>query len=183
MHLNASFQEPLTNFTVCLRFNPLQVRPYILFCYSAKPSSKGFQIVKHNPSQFNLQIGGMTQIVTVQPSHSEWQHICLAWNSTTGLVHFWHNGKLLPRFVLRKGYKLSQNGTIFLGHDRDSWGKREAFVGEMADVHMWLRALKPDEVNSVVKNDEVPNSLVNWGALNYTIRGDICVEEALHQVS
>ncbi|NRL58367.1 hypothetical protein F3A76_24080, partial [Salmonella enterica subsp. enterica serovar Typhi] len=124
------------------------------------------------------------EIVTLQqPSHSEWQHICVAWNSTTGLVHFWHNGKLFPRFVLGKGYKLSQNGTIFLGHDRDSWGKRESFVGEMADVNMWQRLLHPNEINLILKNDKVPNSLGSWSALNYTVRGDICVEEALHQVS
>ncbi|XP_070807461.1 C-reactive protein-like [Pituophis catenifer annectens] len=184
VQVNVSLQDPLTNFTVCLRFNPLQFRPNTLFYYSTKPNSNALKIIKPNPGQFNLQIGGMTQIVTLEkPSYSKWQHICVAWNSTTGLVHFWHNGKLLPRFVMRKGYEISQNGTIFLGHDRDSWGKRECFVGEMADVNLWARVLKPDQINLVMKNDEVPNSLVSWRALNYTVRGDIHVEEALHQAS
>ncbi|XP_058015845.1 C-reactive protein-like [Ahaetulla prasina] len=184
VQVNASLQDPLTTFTVCLRFNPLQFRPYTLFYYSTKPNGKGFQITKPNPSQFNLQIGGMTQIVALQKASTlEWQHICVAWNSTTGLVHFWYNGELLPRFVMKKGYKLSENGTIFLGHDRDSWGKRECFVGEMADVNLWRQVLKPDKINLVKKKDEVPDSLVSWRALNYTVQGDIHVEEALHQVS
>ncbi|XP_032090047.1 C-reactive protein-like [Thamnophis elegans] len=175
-------QRPLTNFTVCLRFNPLQIRPYALFTYSTKTKAKDFQIIKYSPSQFNLVIGGMTQIITPpKASHSVWEHICVAWNSTTGVVHCWHNGELLPRFVMRKGYKMSSNGTVFLGHDRDSWGKKDCFVGEMADVNMWLHVLKPDEIHSVRKNEEVPNPVVSWKALNYTTQG-VRVEEALHEV-
>uniref|UniRef100_A0A8C6X9P1 Pentraxin (PTX) domain-containing protein n=1 Tax=Naja naja TaxID=35670 RepID=A0A8C6X9P1_NAJNA len=182
--LNISFPHPVTNFTVCMRFNPLQIRSYTLFSYSTKPKGKDFQIVKPNPSQVNLQIDGMTQIIVPREvSTSEWQHICMAWNSTTGLVHFWHNGKLFPRFVMKPGYKMHQNGIVFLGHGQDSLGKRESFVGEMADVNLWLRVLKQDEINLVKKNEEVPNSLVSWRALNYTVWGGVRVEEALHQVS
>ncbi|XP_026572229.1 C-reactive protein-like [Pseudonaja textilis] len=184
VELKVSIPDPLTNFTVCMRFSSIQVKPYILFSYSTKPNSKAFQIIKPNPSQINLQIGGMTQIIVPRKFlTSEWQHICVAWNSSTGLVYFWHNGELLPRFVMKPGYQIGQNGTVFLGHNQDSWGKRESFVGEMADVNVWQRVLKPDEINLVKKNNEVPNSLVSWKALNYAIWGDIRVEEALHQVS
>ncbi|XP_032090082.1 C-reactive protein-like [Thamnophis elegans] len=164
-----------------MRFNPSQILPYTLFSYSTKPNAKDFQIVKPNSIMFHLQIGGMTHTIAPRkPSLWEWQHLCVAWDSTTGLVHFWHNGDLLSRFVMQKGYKISQNGTFLLGHDRDSWGKKDSFVGEMADVNMWPRVLKPDEIHLVRKNDEVPNPLFTWKALNYTPFGGIRVEEALH---
>ncbi|XP_032090191.1 C-reactive protein-like [Thamnophis elegans] len=175
--------HPLTNITVCLRFKPFQARPAILFSYYAKNKGKAFQI-KYHPDHFNLLIGGMMQMIAHRnASPSEWQHICVAWNSTTGLVHCWHNGELLPRFVMRKGYKMSPNGTILLGQERDFSGKKDSFLGEMADVNIWLHVLKPDEIHSVWNNEEVPNSVVSWKALNYTVRGDVLVEEALHQVS
>ncbi|KAM3825245.1 C-reactive protein-like [Vipera latastei] len=182
--LNVSLPQPLTNFTVCLRYAPLQFRPYTLFSYSTKQKSKDFQIVKPNPSSYNLVIGGMSQVVApLKRSEAEWQHVCVAWNSTTGLVHFWLNGDLLPRFVMRKGYKMGQNGTISLGHELDAWGKRECFLGEMADVNMWPWVLKAEEINLVQKNGDVPHPWLRWRAFNYTATGGACVEEALQRVS
>uniref|UniRef100_A0A8C5S6R8 Pentraxin family member n=1 Tax=Laticauda laticaudata TaxID=8630 RepID=A0A8C5S6R8_LATLA len=178
--LNISTPHPVTNFTICMRFSCLQAKYYTLFSYSTKPNSRDFQVIKPNPNQFNLQIGGLTQ--TIMPrrvSISEWQHICVAWNSTTGLVYFWHNGELLPRFTMNPGYKIGPNGTIFLGQSPNSW-RSDSFVGEMADVNMWLRILKLNEIHLVKKNEEVPDSLVSWKALNYTVWGDVRVEEALH---
>ncbi|XP_070586386.1 serum amyloid P-component-like [Erythrolamprus reginae] len=184
VQVNVSLQQPWTNLTVCLRYSPVQIRPYTLFSYSTKPKRKDLQIIRPNPSQFNLQIGGMTQIIPLwKTSPSGWQHVCVAWNSTTGLVHFWHDGELYPRFVMKKGYEMQPTGSIILGQDDDSWGRREGFVGEMADVNVWPRVLKPDEIQKVKKNDEVANSVVNWGALNYQLHDDISVEQALHQVS
>ncbi|XP_070622471.1 C-reactive protein-like isoform X2 [Erythrolamprus reginae] len=182
VQVNASVHQPWTNVTVCVRFNPLQFRYYTLFSYSTKPNSKDLLLVIVSPSQCNLQIGGMTQVITLRtPLLSGWQHICVSWNSTTGLVHFWHNGELYPRFVMKKGYQIRPNGTIILGQEGDSWGRREGFVGEIADVNVWSRVLKPDEIHQVKKNDEVPNSVVNWRTMNYTLHGDVVVEEALHQ--
>ncbi|XP_015678947.1 C-reactive protein-like [Protobothrops mucrosquamatus] len=184
VYLNVSFPEPLTNFTVCLRYSPLQFRSYTLLSYSTKHKSKDFQIVKPNSHTYNLIVGGLSQIIgPLKQLDAEWQHVCVAWNSTSGVVHCWLNGERLPRFVMRKGYKMGQNGTLFLGHGLDSWGKKECFLGEMADVNLWLRVLTDEEVNSVKKNDDVPNAWLRWRAFNYTAQGGACVEEALHHVS
>ncbi|KAJ7307144.1 hypothetical protein JRQ81_009127 [Phrynocephalus forsythii] len=184
--LNAEVQQPLTSFTVCLRYYTLLTRAYGLFSYATKQGDNDLLLYKPLPNQYSLYVGGSSVTFNLpekQVSRSRWEHICMSWDSATGLAELWVDGYPLPRMGLKKGYSINPEASIVLGQDQDSFGGgfdiNQSFQGEMTDVYMWDRVLSADEVNLVWNDHTISNSLINWWSLDYEIRNYVVLKPSL----
>nr|XP_003228449.1 PREDICTED: serum amyloid P-component-like [Anolis carolinensis] len=181
--LTAPISQPLTSFTICLRYYSLLAREYGLFSYATKKSDNQLLIFKPKPNQYRLYLGAV-DVTFILPEKRDskpgWEHICVSWESATGLVALWLDGEPLPRMGLQKGHSINPEASIVLGQDQDSFGggfvASQSFVGEMKDVYMWNRVLNADEVGLVLSDYVLSDSLINWRALNYEIKGYVVLQ-------
>ncbi|XP_060116495.1 mucosal pentraxin-like [Heteronotia binoei] len=182
-------QHPLTSVTLCLRFYTDLTRGYSLFSYATKGHSNEFLLFALNSNQYKLHFGGYERIFNVPEAlntNPVGKHICVSWESATGLVEVWINGQPLVRKSLAKGHTIQPEGLIVLGQDQDSFGGgfdiSQSLVGEITDVYMWDHVLSPDEVVLASYNHALPDYLINWRSLNYTITGYAVVKPDLLSV-
>ncbi|XP_058015844.1 serum amyloid P-component-like [Ahaetulla prasina] len=181
--LHISNQQPLTKLTVCLRYYTLLARPYGLFSYATRSSDNDFLIFKNQPNEYSIYIGGSAANFKVpEKEKPSWDHICVSWDSSNGLVRLWLNGEPLPRQGLKKGYSISPEASIVVGQDQDNFGAgfdiNQSFVGEISEVNLWPRVLSPAEVRLSKNNVVVSGPLLNWGSLSY-IKSEVFVEDFL----
>ncbi|KAL7978220.1 hypothetical protein Chor_014759 [Crotalus horridus] len=182
--LHISKQQPLTKLTVCLRHYTLLSRSYGLFSYATQTNSNDFLILKKDANEYSIYVGGSyVNFKVPQKAEPSWDHICVSWDSTNGLVQFWLNGKPFPRRSLKKGYSISQEASIMLGQDQDSFGGgfhiNQSFVGEISDVNMWPFVLGPSMVRVSKSNIDIANPLISWKSLSYTIKNEVFVDDFL----
>uniref|UniRef100_A0A8D0L5N0 Pentraxin family member n=1 Tax=Sphenodon punctatus TaxID=8508 RepID=A0A8D0L5N0_SPHPU len=191
--LKARPEQPLQNFTICLRAATDLTRAHSLFSYAAKTKDNELLLFKRKPGEYALYIGGETATFMVPEKDSSyattrtgWDHICASWESATGIAEFWVNGYPLARKGLKMGYSITAEPFIVLGQEQDSYGGgfdvSQSFVGEIADVYMWARILSPDEISLVVSNSILSNYLINWRALSYEIKDYVVIKPSLLHV-
>uniref|UniRef100_A0A6J0SM05 Pentraxin family member n=1 Tax=Pogona vitticeps TaxID=103695 RepID=A0A6J0SM05_9SAUR len=188
--LKAPLRRPLTSFTVCLRSYTLLTRGYGLFSYATRRNYNEILLYKVNPNEYSLYLGGSTvsfNLPEKQGAESDWEHLCVSWDSATGLVELWVDDHLLPRVGLKKGYAINPEASIVLGQDQDSFGGgfdiNQSLVGEISDVYMWDRVLSADEVNLVWNDHRVDNSLIDWRDLDYETRGYVVLHPPFFQAT
>lgn len=112
-----------------------------------------------------------------------WHSICSTWNSSTGVVKLWMNGRPFPQQYIVE-FPISGQPYIILGQEQNEYGQTDGFlsamsyVGMMADVHMWDYVLSDCEIHSYMAEQAfTPGNVVNWAALNYNINGRVMVHE------
>ncbi|XP_060110907.1 serum amyloid P-component-like [Heteronotia binoei] len=176
--LRPARQQPLTSFTVCLKSYTDLSRAYSLFSYATKMSDNELLVFKPKPNQYSLYVGGSVVTFSVADNPAakpRWEHICVSWESITGIVDLWLNGNSLPRKGMKKGYTISPEASIILGQEQDSVGGgfdiNQSFVGEVMDVYMWGRVLSSDELGVVQNGGRLSNYLIDWQSLIYQING------------
>ncbi|KAL7978219.1 hypothetical protein Chor_014758 [Crotalus horridus] len=184
VHLHVSNKQPLTKLTVCLKHYTVLSRAYGLFSYATQSSDNDFLIYKSQADQYSIYVGGSAVNFKVPLKEKpSWDHICVSWNSSNGLVQFWFNGKPFPRQGVQKGYSISPEASIVLGQDQDSFGggfeSVQSFVGEITEVKMWPWALNLAEIRMVRNNLELHGPLIYWRMVNYTIKNEVFLEEFL----
>ncbi|XP_061461773.1 C-reactive protein-like [Rhineura floridana] len=184
--LNASLQRPLTDVTVCLGIYTLLDRGHSLFSYVTKMKDNELLLFKPKANQYSLYVGGTSVTFSIpekQTSRPKWEHICMSWESSTGLVELWLDGQPFPRMGMKKGYSISPEASIVLGQEQDSFRGgfdiKQSFIGELMDVYMWDRVLSPDEVDLVHKGGTLSDYLINWRSLCYEIQGYVVIKPFL----
>ncbi|KAK9952992.1 hypothetical protein ABG768_017018 [Culter alburnus] len=114
-------------------------------------------------------------------------HLCVTWDSVTGLSAFWVDGWRSSFQLYRKGHSVLSGGTILLGQDPDactgsvgSFEAEQSFVGEISDVKMWDYVLPGSQIKAVYSNQEpyVPKGNVfDWNTIKYETRGNVLEAE------
>ncbi|KAL8184365.1 UNVERIFIED_CONTAM: hypothetical protein K2H54_015219 [Gekko kuhli] len=180
--LKPSLPERLHQFTACLRFYTDLTREFSLLSCSSQNHDNEILILKSSPTVYNVYVGGNSLSYTVSGNTEQgrrWENICLAWNSTTGIIQLWVDGLALPRKGLSKGYVLKTDLVMLLGQDQDSYGgsfdQQQSFVGEMAEVYLWDTVLPPEQLRRI-QREKVPIPLVDWTALNFETKGYVVLE-------
>ncbi|KAL8184366.1 UNVERIFIED_CONTAM: hypothetical protein K2H54_015222 [Gekko kuhli] len=176
-------QQPLTNFTVCLRSYTDLSRAHSLFSYATRKDDNELLIFKPTSNQISFYVGGsfVTFSVADNPVPKPlWEHICVRWESATGIAELWLNGVSLPRKGMKRGYTISPEASIVLGQEQDSFGGgfdiNQSFVGEITDVYMWDRVLSAAEVLLIQYGGHPSDPLIDWQSLNYEIKGYVVVK-------
>ncbi|XP_009980544.1 PREDICTED: mucosal pentraxin-like [Tauraco erythrolophus] len=111
--VRAKPEEPLQNFTVCLRSYTDLTRPHSLFSYATKAQDNEILLFKPKPGEYRLYVGGKYMSFSVPTSIAESEHVCASWESTTGIVGFWFNGKPWPRKGLQRGYTVGGEAAMY----------------------------------------------------------------------
>uniref|UniRef100_A0A3P9IEZ0 Pentraxin family member n=1 Tax=Oryzias latipes TaxID=8090 RepID=A0A3P9IEZ0_ORYLA len=98
-----------------------------------------------------------------------WHSICTTWDSVTGLVQIWFDGKPSIRRFIISG---SITGTVnaILGQDQDTHGGgfdiNQSFVGMITDVHMWDYTLSSCEIRHYTEEMHfTTGNVLNWSHL------------------
>ncbi|XP_069072615.1 mucosal pentraxin-like [Pleurodeles waltl] len=174
----------LTGFTACVRaFTELTAGFSYLSCNS--PSQDNNLLLFHRNSKENpyaVHVGGPeTPFRSTSSPPLDRYHICGTWDSFTGVVQMFLNGKPLARKVMKKGYSIQGPLKCILGQEQDSFGGKfdinQSFVGEIDNVHVWDYVLSPADIHQAFMNNKHLNgNVISWWNLWYDITGDVLVE-------
>ncbi|XP_067399088.1 mucosal pentraxin-like [Emydura macquarii macquarii] len=181
--LNMNNNDPLNNFTVCLKYFTDLTRPYSLFSYATRARDNEILLFKSKPGELSLSVGGEEvtfKFLENTATNTGWEHICASWESATGIAELWVNWISLPRKGLKKGYSVSAQGMIVLGQEQDSFGGRfdakQSFVGEMTGVYMWDRAPQTADMRVANTGSQLLPTVLDWGSLQYQIKGYVVLK-------
>ncbi|RXN21784.1 pentraxin fusion -like protein [Labeo rohita] len=175
----------LSAFTLCMRVaTELQgKREIILFTYRT-PDADELNVWRETDGRVALYIQTSSNKVAFRlPPLSTFQtHLCVTWESATGLTAFWVDGHRSVFQLYRKGLSIRPGGTVLLGQDCDKYlggfDEDQSFVGEITDVHMWDHVLSGTEIQAVYSNQEpyVPKrNVFDWNTIQYEITGNVLV--------
>ncbi|XP_029882738.1 uncharacterized protein LOC115346642 isoform X3 [Aquila chrysaetos chrysaetos] len=175
--VRAKPEQPLQNFTVCLWSYTDLTRPYSLFSYATKAQDNEILLLKPKPGEYRLYVGGKFVSFSVPKSIAMSEHVCASWESTTGIVGFWFNGKPWPRKGLQKGYTVGVEASIVLGQEQDAFGggfdAQQSFVGEMSVVYMWDAGISTSGVMEAMNNRPDKAPIFGWRNFPYQIVGEV----------
>ncbi|XP_074422946.1 serum amyloid P-component-like [Larus michahellis] len=184
--LRAKPEQPLQNFTLCLRSYTDLTRPHGLFSYATKAQDNDILLFKPKPGEYRLYVGGKFVAFRVPEGRGDWEHVCASWESATGVAEFWLNGKPWPRKGLQRGYAVGAEAAILLGQEQDAFGGGfdvyNSFSGELADVYLWDVGLSPDKMRAAYQSLRLPPALLAWRSLSYEVKGDVVVKPRLREV-
>ncbi|XP_077327302.1 uncharacterized protein LOC143962130 [Lithobates pipiens] len=177
--LRPTITRPLQEVSVCLRSYTELSRPYTPFSLATPEKDNAFVIYLQPPSTCSIYINQELTSFKADSESLEWRHICVTWDSNTGVVQLWVNGKLYPRRVSMKGSSIAAETSIVLGQEQDSFGgkfdDKQSLVGEISDVHMWDYVLTPEDIKKVISGRHNGN-VINWISLYIEIKGEVLVQ-------
>ncbi|KAM5170564.1 LOW QUALITY PROTEIN: uncharacterized protein ACMZJ9_003479 [Mantella aurantiaca] len=174
--------KSLQNVSVCLRSYTDLSRPYTLFSLATPGKDNAFRIYFQPPNICTVHINQEAIDIKTDSESLDWRHTCVTWDSDTGIVQLWVNGKLYPRKVSMKGSTIDAKSSIVLGQEQDSFGggfdASQSLVGEISDVHMWDYVLTPSDIQKVI-SDDLYGNLINWNALFFEMKGTVIFQPKL----
>ncbi|NWI93752.1 MPTX protein, partial [Pitta sordida] len=175
--VKAKPEEPLLNFTVCLKSFTDLTRPYSLFSYATKTQSKEILLLKSRYGEYQFYVGGKSVTFRVPKGGEDPEHICASWESTTGIVGFWFNGKPWPRKGLQRGYTVGAEASIVLGQEQQSFGggfeAQSSFVGEISSVYMWDMGISTRAVLEAMNDNPWEAPIFGWGNFPCKMVGEV----------
>ncbi|NXI70795.1 SAMP protein, partial [Anseranas semipalmata] len=175
--VQAKPEQPLLNFTVCLRSYTDLTRPHSLFSYATKAQDNEILLFKPKPSEYRFYVGGKFVTFRIPEGRGDREHVCTSWESTTGIVRFWFNGKPWPRKGLQKDYVVGNEAVIMLGQEQDAFGGgfdvHQSFMGEISDVYMWDVGLSTRQVQGAMYNNPGVTPIFGWRNFPYKINGEV----------
>ncbi|XP_041798721.1 C-reactive protein-like [Chelmon rostratus] len=168
--------------TVCLRSITDLSRNHVIFSLAMPSASNALLIFK----------AGERDVIEVHVRNKKvdfgakdyklnvWHSVCSTWDSASGLVQLWYDGKpSIRKFI---GGSNITRPIVILGQEQDSFGggfdTRQSFVGMMSDVHMWDYTLSPCEIQRYVDDlNFTPGNVLNWRALEFQSTGRVLIED------
>ncbi|XP_073797229.1 C-reactive protein [Danio rerio] len=174
----------LSVFTLCMRVAtelPLD-REVILFAYYT-PDVDELNVWRERDGRVSLYIQSSKDAAffRLPPLSTLQTHLCVAWESATGLTAFWMDGRRSLHQVYRKGYSIRSGGTVVLGQDPDSYvgsfDVDQSFVGEIANLQMWDYVLSSAQIKAVYYNQDnrVKGNVFDWDTIEYDVTGNVLV--------
>ncbi|KAK2533431.1 Ptx4 [Columba guinea] len=112
-------------------------------------------------ARFIIGDGFFRELPVMPLLDGKWHHLCLTWSSSQGRYRFYVDRRLLAAGSgFQQGYEIPAGGLLVLGWEKDHPGKgsstAEAFVGHLAGLALWSRALLPGEVASMATGQGLP---------------------------
>nr|UNO86020.1 C-reactive protein [Macaca mulatta] len=183
--LKARLTKPLKAFTVCLHFYTelSSTRGYSIFSCATKRQNNEILIFWSKDVGYSFTVGGSEILFEVPEVTVAPVHICTSWESASGIVEFWVDGKPRARKSLKRGYTVGEDASIILGQEQDSFGgsfeTQQSLVGDIGNVNMWDFVLSPDEISTVYRGGTFSPSVLYWRALKYEVQGEVFIQPQL----
>ncbi|XP_003500289.1 mucosal pentraxin [Cricetulus griseus] len=172
-------RKSLQNFTLCLKAFTDLTRPYSLFSYSTKTKHNEILLFVTKLGEYDIAVGNSEVIFKVPPNPYAPQHVCVSWESASGIVELWLDGKPMGRKGLKKGYSVGAEAKIIIGQEQDSFGgafdAKQSFVGDIWEVSLWDHVVPLKEMDGGCYN----GNLINWQALNFEDNGYVVTKPKL----
>lgn len=178
-------QEPieLTEFTLCLRVSTALSgrREVILFSY-CNDGADELNVWRELDGRLSLYLRSSSggAIFSLPDLSTFGTHVCVTWQSSSGVTSFWVDGKKSTRQVYMKGHHVSPGGTVILGQDQDTCGGsfdvKQSFVGEISDVHLWDYVLTDNAFKGVYERKQIiQGNIIDWSSVKYSLHGNVMV--------
>ncbi|KAM3918136.1 jeltraxin-like isoform 2-T4 [Leptodactylus fuscus] len=184
MILKPTVDKPLHQLSVCLRSYTDLKREHSLFSMALQGSGKDntFLIFPKPPNICQVHINHEAITFTVDSEVLDWKHTCVTWDSETGLVQLWINGRPYPRKGAKNRSPIGPEMCVVLGQEQDSlcggFAAGQSFVGEIRDVHVWDHVLDPESLRRFSTGyDIVGGNIFNWISGATEIKGGVVVLE------
>uniref|UniRef100_A0A7M4FSM5 Pentraxin 4 n=1 Tax=Crocodylus porosus TaxID=8502 RepID=A0A7M4FSM5_CROPO len=119
----------------------------------------------HGSIHFVIGDPAFRELPVGQLLDSRWHHLCIIWSSVQGQYWFYVNRRLVSMgSKFQKGYVIPPGGSLILGQEQDVVGggfdPSEAFVGHLAGLAIWNRALSPGEVSGIATGKGLPHGVI-----------------------
>ncbi|XP_073480050.1 C-reactive protein-like [Aquarana catesbeiana] len=171
--------RPLQKVSVYLRSYTDLSRPYTPFSLATPGKDNAFVIYFQPPNTCSVYTNQQVTHFKTDSESLDWRHICVTWDSDTGVVQLCVNGKLYPKRGSMKGSSIAAETSIVLGLKKDSFGggfdDKQSLAGEISDVQMWDYVLTPEDIKKVITGKHNGN-VINWISLYYEIKGEVLVQ-------
>ncbi|XP_062848578.1 C-reactive protein-like [Trichomycterus rosablanca] len=173
----------LSAFTLCMQVGTelRGEREIILFAYRTNDFD-ALNVWREKDGTFALYLAGKPVFFHLTPLSTFRTHLCLTWDSSTGLTAFHVNGRRSVRQVFKLGHKIQPGGTVLLGQDPDTYlgkfHKTQSFVGEITDVNMWDFVLSDAQINALYANLNLRvlrGNIFDWSSVQYETRGNVMI--------
>nr|XP_033793430.1 pentraxin fusion protein-like [Geotrypetes seraphini] len=188
-----------TNFSYVLLFpkKPLRLRAFTLCMRLATDLPRNREIIffshrtqyfdeltlwQELDGRFGFYLSGEGLLFEVSDIASSQTHLCLSWQSKSGLTELWINGKKVSRKFYRAGHEIQPNGITMLGQDQDSLGgdfdAKQSFVGQTTDLYMWNYVLPSYFIRKANRGYRVPRgNIFDWRSLSYELKGNVVIQQ------
>ncbi|CAM4622460.1 unnamed protein product [Lepidochelys kempii] len=121
------------------------------FSYSVPGQANELVLIEWGNNPMELLINDKAATLPLAIHDAKWHHICVTWSTRDGVWESYQDGvrrgsgeNLAPWHPIKPG------GIFILGQEQDTLGGRfdatQAFIGELADFHVWSHVLAPGEV-------------------------------------
>ncbi|KAF5913769.1 hypothetical protein HPG69_002631 [Diceros bicornis minor] len=168
--LSPSFLSGLQALSVCSWVRMASGHLGTLLSYATEENDN--KLVLHGrdslvPGSIHFVIGAPAfRELSLQPLlDGQWHHVCIIWTSILGRYWLHRDRRLVATGShFREGYEIPPGGSLVLGQEQDSVGSgfdsSEAFVGSMAGLAIWDRALVPGKVSNLATGKELPTGAI-----------------------
>nr|AKK32394.1 serum amyloid P component 1 [Dicentrarchus labrax] len=167
--------------TVCFRSITDLRRDHNLFSLATPSAQNAFLIFKTASSVIDFLVSNKkVEFGAEDYKLNMWHSFCSTWDSKTGLVQLWFDGKSSIRKFT--GGSNITTPSVILGQEQDSFGGgfdvKQSFVGMMSDVHMWDYTLSSCEIERYMDDlNFTPGNALNWRALDFQITERVLIED------
>lgn len=175
-------RQNLEAVTVCLRSFTDLTRGHSIFSLATPSADNGFLIYKDGAID-KISAWVMNEVGFEGQDYklNKWQSVCSTWDSTSGLLQLWINGKPSSRKFAHSS-NISGPFIIVLGQEQDSHGGgfdiNQSFVGMMTDVYMWDYVLTPCQIQSYSQHlGAPPGNILNWNSIEFQTIGRVLIED------
>ncbi|XP_005807668.1 neuronal pentraxin-2-like [Xiphophorus maculatus] len=138
------------------------------FSYGVPGQANEIVLIEWGNNPIELLINDKVAQLPLEVRDGKWHHICISWTTRDGQWDAYQDGdKLGAGDNLAAWHPIKPGGVIILGQEQDVVGGRfdagQAFVGELSQVNIWDRVLKPAEIRSMANcSAYLAGNVVAW---------------------
>ncbi|XP_077595802.1 neuronal pentraxin-2b [Stigmatopora nigra] len=147
------------------------------FSYGVPGQANEIVLIEWGNNPMELLINDKVAQLPLDVRDGRWHHICISWTTRDGQWEAFQDGeKQGGGDNLAAWHPIKPGGVIILGQEQDVVGGRfdagQAFVGELSQVNVWDRLLKPAEIQSMANcTSYLPGNVISWLAANVEVFG------------
>ncbi|XP_041672288.1 neuronal pentraxin-2b [Cheilinus undulatus] len=147
------------------------------FSYGVPGQANEIVLIEWGNNPIELLINDKVAQLPLDVRDGRWHHICMSWTTRDGQWDAYQDGaKLGSGDNLAAWHPIKPGGVIILGQEQDVVGGRfdagQAFVGELSQVNIWDRVLKPAEIQAMANcSSYFPGNVISWLPSNVEVFG------------
>lgn len=174
----------ISTMTVCLHFFSQLSRTQGLFSLPTRSHDNSLMLSKESDGSLKVQTGSDSYNSVKLPFNLlDWNSVCWSWDSQTGLTKLWLNGLRTSHRLLGKKHMVRGEISIIIGQEQDQFkggfNTNDSFEGDISDLHMWDHIVSACDIRSYLNQGSFsPGNLLSWNSLNYTVSGNVFIQNA-----